>query len=171
MKKLLNTSIITALLTTGCGSLNALNQPSGLPLRYHNAQYNLTLFLPASWRGYSVSVQQLEDEIYSPTEDKQILVGHTPMITLRHPQGQDSAPYQDVPILVFTRAQWDALHHGGLWPSFFAGGVMDELWHDQGFVFALSSRYNWGELTGAKEVADILEQNRVANKMPDLYPE
>lgn len=170
MNKILQMIAFAVLLTTGCGSLNAPNQPSSLPVRYRNAQYDLTFFLPAGWRGYSVSIMQLEDEKYSPAEDKQIPVGHTPMITLRHPQWQASAPYQDIPILVFTRAQWDALHHGELWPSLFAGGVMEELWHNQGFVFAIFSRYNWGELTGAKEVADIIEQNRAANTMPDLYP-
>ena len=172
MSKLLQISVIAALLATGCGNLNAPNQPSGLPLRYHNAQYDFTFFLPASWRGYSVSVQQLEDERYSPTEDRQILVGHTPMITLRYPRWQASTPYQDIPILVFTRAQWDAVHHGELWPSLFAGGMMDELWHNQGFVFAMSSRYNADdEVSGWKEVAEIIEQNSAANKMPHLYPE
>ena len=54
----------------------------------------------------------------------------------------------------------------------FAGGVMDELWHNQGFVFAISSRYNAAdEVSGWKEVAEIIEQNRAANKMPHLYPE
>ena len=171
MSKILQMLAIVVLLTTGCGSLNTPNQPSGLPLRYHNAQYDLTFFLPASWRDYSVSVQQLDDERYSPTEGRQILVGHTPMITLRHPRWQASTPYQDIPVLAFTRAQWDALHHGKLWPSLFAGGVMVELWHNRGFVFAMSNRYNWGELTGAKEAADIVEQNCASNKMPHLYPE
>jgi hypothetical protein len=162
---------IVALLATGCSSLDAPNQPPSLPLCYHNSQYGLTFFLPATWQGYSVSVQQLEDEKYSSAEGQSILVGHTPMITLRHPQWQSSAPGQDIPILVFARAQWDALHHGELWPSLFAGGMMDELWHNQGYVFALSSRYNWGGQTGVKEVADIVEQNRAANKMPKWYPE
>jgi hypothetical protein len=146
--------------------------PPGLPLRFYNAQYGLIFFMPDSWRGYSVSVQQLEDERYSPAEDKQIIVGHTPMITLRNPQWQSNAPYQDIPILVFTHAQWDALHHGELWPSLFAGGVMDELWHSQRFVFAMSSRYNAADdVRGYKEVAEIIDQNRAANEMPDLYPE
>ncbi len=110
---------------TGCGTTKI----TGLPPRYHNAQYGLTFFLPFSWRGYSVSVEQFEDTTYSAVEDKQIVVGHTPMITLRHPQWQTNELYQDIPILVFTRAQWDALHHGKLWPSAFAGGVMDDWNH------------------------------------------
>jgi len=93
------------------------------------------------------------------------------MITLRHPRWQASAPYQDIPILVFTPAQWDALHHGGLWPSLFAGGIMDEIWHNRKYVFAMSSRYNWGELNGTREVGGIVEQNRATNDVPRLYPE
>jgi hypothetical protein len=146
--------------------------PSPLPVRYHNARYDLTFYLPGSWRDYSVSIHQLEDQRYSPAEDRQIVVGHTPMITLRHPKWRASAPYQDIPILAFTRVQWDALHHGELWPSVFAGGVMDELWHTERFVFAISSRYNAAdEVRGWKEVADIVEQNCVGNTMPHLYPQ
>lgn len=172
MRRLLQISAVAALLANGCGSMNVANQPSGLLVRYHSAQYGLTFFLPASWRGYSDSVQQLEDKRYSPAEDREIEVGHTPMIVIRHPQWQTSAPYQDIPILVFTRAQWDALHRGELWPSLFAGGTMDELWHNEQFVFAISSRYNAAdEVRGWKEVAEVVGQNRAANKMPHLYPE
>jgi hypothetical protein len=172
MRRLLRISVIAALLATGCGGMDVTSQPSSLPLRYHNARYGLTFFLPASWRGYSVSIEQLEDETYSPAEDKQIIVGHTPMFTLRHPRWQASAPYQDIPILVFTRAQWDALHHGKLWPSLFAGGTMDELWHSPKYVFGMSSRYNAADDVKAwKEVADIVEQNHAAHNMLRLYPE
>src|SRR5580704_4994606 len=112
-------SVIVALLAAGCASTNVASQPSGLPVRYHSARYTLTFYLSADWRGYSVSIQQIDDERYSPAEDRQVIVGRTPMITLRHPQWQASAPYQDIPILVFTREQWEALHRGELWPSIF----------------------------------------------------
>lgn len=172
MRPRLQVSVIAALLTTGCCSMNSASQPSRLPLRYQDARHGLTFSLPASWRGYSVSFQELEDDTYSPVEDKQIIVGETLMITLRHPQWRGGAPHQDIPILVFTRAQWDALHQGKLWPSYYAGGIMNELWHNQGFVFAMSSRYNTDDaVSGWKEVAEIVERNRAANKMPEVYPE
>jgi hypothetical protein len=172
MRTLIPISVIAALLATGCASMDVASQPSDLPLRYHNARYDLTFFLPTSWRGYSVSIQQVEDERYSTAEDRQIVVGHTPIITLRHPQWRADAPYQDIPILGFTRVQWDAVHRGELWPSLFAGGTMDELWHNERYVFAMSSRYNAAdEVRGWKEVAAVVEQNRAANKMPHLYPE
>jgi hypothetical protein len=155
----------------GC-STTASNHPFGLPLRYHNAQNNFTFFLPASWRGYSALIQQWNGETYSPTADKLIVTGHGPIITFRHPQWQTNAPYQDLPVLVFTRAQWDLLHQGKLWPSLFAGGAMDELWHTQKFVFAMSSRYNAeDDVKGWKSAADIIKQNCAVNKMPHLYPE
>jgi len=165
-------SVVAGLLTSGCASADVASEPSALPVRYRNPLYDLTFYLPASWRGYSISIQQLEDECYSAAEDKRITASHTPMITLRHPRWRASARYQDIPILVFTRLQWDALHHGKLWPSVFAGGTMDELWHTERFVFAMSSRYNADdEVTGWQEVAHILKQNCTAHNMPHLYPE
>src|SRR5256885_1363193 len=91
---------ILALLATGCGNLDAPNEISGLPLRFHNAQYGLTFFLPIGWRGYSVLTQQWDGEKYSPAAAKVVGVSHGPMIILRHPQWQSNAPYQDIPILV-----------------------------------------------------------------------
>ena len=142
---------------------------SNLTIHYQNLQFGLSFLLPASWQGFSVSIEQLEYQNFSPAQDKQITVGYTPIITLRHPQWQAGAPYQAIPILVFTRAQWDTLHRGELWPSAFAGGTMDELWHNQKFVFAMSSRYNAAdEVTGGAEVASIFEKNRTLNEMPRL---
>jgi hypothetical protein len=171
MRRLLGTSLVAGLLAAACSTPTHSGQPSSLPVRYHSEQYGLTLFLPADWKGCSVTIEQLQDETYSPAEDRQIVVGHTPMITLRHPQWQSGSPYQDIRILVFSRAQWDALHRGRLWPSLFAGGIMDELWHSNRFVFAIWSRYNWSELTGGRKVAAILDQNHALRTMPRLYPE
>jgi hypothetical protein len=143
------------------------------PLCYTNGRYNLTFYLPANWQGYSVGVHMLEDTKYSPAEDKQVVVGFTPMFILRNPQWQTNAPYQDIPIIVFTRDQWDALHRGELWPSLFAGGAMDELWHNEKYVFAMSSR-TFGfddQLKCWKETEEIVRLNSDINKMPRLYPE
>jgi hypothetical protein len=162
-------ALILSSVLFGCSTVQ--NHPADSPVVYHDSEYGLTFWLSASWRGYSVLVRQLDDEVYSPARDKLIIVGHNPMITLRHPQWQASAPYQDIPILVFTRAQWDDLNHGGLWPSIFAGGAMDELWHNQTFVFAMSSRYNAAdEIEGEKEVEDIINRNCAIHPEPHLYP-
>jgi hypothetical protein len=148
------------------------NSPPALPVWYHNAKFGLTFFLAASWQGYSVLMEQWESVTHSPTDGKRSVVGRGPMIILRHPQWKAGDIYQDIPILVFTRAQWDALNQGKLWPSLYAGGVIDELWHNRDYVFAMSSRYNAAdEAKACKEVSDIVEQNRATNKMPPLYSE
>src|ERR1039458_1113211 len=86
----------------------ALNHPSGLPVLYHNTQYDFTFFLPASWLGYSVLArqwmdeaiterlmssqgysefaQQWDGETYLPAADRTAIMEHGPMIVLRHPQ-------------------------------------------------------------------------------------
>jgi hypothetical protein len=141
------------------------------PLRYYNAQYDLAFFLPASWLGYSVLNQQWEDTTDSAAGDKTVVVGHGPMIVLRHPQWKASAPYQDIPILVFTRRQWNALNHNKLWPTGYDGGTMDEICHNSQYVFAISSRYNSAdEINGWKEADDAVNQNCNANAASDLYP-
>jgi hypothetical protein len=169
MQKLLFMPIITALLATGCSSLFAPKQPPDLSLRYHNARYGLTFFLPADWQGYSVLAQQWHGQAYSIEADKLVIVGNGPQIVLRHPLWKASEPYQDIPILVFTRAQWEAFLQGELWPTLYAGGSMDELWHNRKYVFAIYSRYNAGESKGRKEVADIVEGNCAANNVQQLF--
>lgn len=156
------------LLATGCGSLNAPNHPADLPLRYHNAQYDFTFFLPADWRGYSVLVQQWEGSISSDTADKATVPEHGPALVFRHPQWNSSAPRQDIPILVFTRSQWDADKQGKFFYG--AGGIETEVAHNAKHVFAVHSRFNWGELKGWEEAGKIVERNGAANE-PHLYPE
>jgi hypothetical protein len=156
--------LTVALLGAGCGNIGAQFQPSTLPLCYRNDKYDLTFFLPASWQGYSVLLQQWDGVAYSPAADKTIVTGHGMMITLRHPQWTAKAPYQDIPILVFTHAQWDALNAGKLWPSFFAGGTIEELWQTQKYVFAMSSRYALDDSVKEwKETTDIVQRNHAAH--------
>ncbi len=71
--------------------------------------------------------------------------------------------------MVFTRAQWAAEHQGRL--SIGAGGFDEELWHNQNYVFGMSSRYNAADdVKGWQEVSDIVTRNRAANSMQPLYP-
>ena len=170
MKQLLYALTITVLLATGCGSLKAPNHPSGLPLRYHNAQYDFTFFLPASWQGYSVLIQEWEAQTYSTDTHEVVGSEHGPVIVFRHPQWKAGDPYQDIPILVFTRSQWEAQHQGRFFP--YAGGVIYEMWHSPKYVFGLYSRYNADDsVKGWKEAEDIVHRNCAVRDAPHLYPE
>ncbi|HEV2329748.1 MAG TPA: hypothetical protein VGY56_13280 [Verrucomicrobiae bacterium] len=160
MGKFLQISAIAMLLAIGCSSIKTSKRLNGLPLCYHNRQFNLTFYLPASWRGYSMVSQEWTG--YPGTE-------RGPIIVLRNPRWKTNDLYQDIPIMVFTRKQWDEEEHGKFFP--YAGGVISEMWHNDQYVFGNYSRYNaYDEVKGWKEAEDIIEQNCDGNKMQPLYP-
>ena len=94
-----------ALLATSCHSLKTASQPSDLPLRYRNAQYDLTFFLPASWRGCSVLVQEWDAPLYSADYQTEIGGERGPIVVLRNPQWKVDDHYQAIPMMVFTPSQ------------------------------------------------------------------
>jgi hypothetical protein len=150
-------------------SSNAPNHPSGLPVLYRNTQYDFTFFLPASWQRYSALVQQWDGQTYLPAVDRGAVVEHGPAIVLRHPQWKPDDRYQDIPVLVFTRRQWNAEHHGKFVIG--VGGVDEEIAHNPHYVFAISSRFNADDsVKGWEEAGRIVERNRDVNG-PHLYPE
>jgi len=133
------------------------------PILYRNAQYDFTFSLPASWRGYSVMIQEWEGTTFV-ADDKERATERGPTIVIRHPQWKASAPYQDIPILVFTRRQWDIHERKGI--AIYAGGVEYEMEHNANYVFAIYSRFNLAEVDGWKEAQDIVERNQAANEPP-----
>ncbi len=138
-----------------------------LPVLYRNAQLDFTFCLPARWRGYSVLIQQWQGQTYVPAADQIVVVENGPMIVLRHPQWKADDACQDIPILVFTRRQWEAMHEGKF--SVGAGGLWEEIMHNSKYAFAVSSRFNLDDgLKGWKEATDAVKRNRAANA-PPLY--
>ena len=166
----------TALLAASCHSLKTASQPSGLPLRYHNAQYGLTFFLPAGWRGYSVLVQQWDAPLHSADYQSEVGRESGPIIVLRNPHWRVDDHYQDIPIMVFTRSQWADEEQQRFFP--YACGLIGELWHNPKYVFGMWTRYedldiqnnSGAEVKGVGEARDIIKGNRAANDMPPLYP-
>ena len=93
-----------------------------------------------------------------------------PIIILRPPQWKTNDLYQEIPIMIFTRQQWDEKEQGKFFP--YAGGMIKEIGHNQKFVFGLYSRYNArDDVKGWKEADDIISRNVAANQIPHLYPE
>ncbi len=173
------------------GGADDRDHQSAAQVLYHNARYNFTFSLPASWRGYSVLAQQWEGQTYMPAairerasmisaslicvdmassaRDEVVVTEHGPIIVLRHPQWKASDPYQDIHILVFTRSQWEA-HHQGRFGGIGAGGVEEEIGHNSKYVFAISSRFNAADsVKGWKEATDIVGRHMAANA-PRLHP-
>ena len=150
----------------GCST--AAKHPSGLPLRYDNEKYGFTFFIPTIWNGYSVLIEEWDVELHSA--DYQTVIGRErgPIIVLRHPQWKADDLHQVIPIIVFTRKQWDVAKPQRLFVG--AGGIEYEISHSAKYVFGINSRHNWGELRGWEETGNIVQQNVVAG-MPHLYPD
>jgi hypothetical protein len=154
----------------GCST--AENHPADLPVHYHNAQYDLTFGLPADWKGYSVVTQHWDGETYLPDKDKDVALAQGPIIVLRNPLWKTGDLYLDIPIYVFTRPQWDDMHLGK-YDAAGAGGVIDELWHNDKYVFGIHSRtfgYN-EDLKDWRNTEDLVDRNCAAHPGKHLYPE
>jgi len=113
-----------------------------------------------------VVVQRWERKEYFANLDRLVVIERGPTLVLRPRQWTAGEPYQDIPIFVFTRRQWETHHQEPVG----AGGVDEELTHNSKYVFAISSRYNANDsVKGWKEASDAVEWNRAAR--PHLYPE
>jgi hypothetical protein len=161
-KLLLGLALVLSGVWFGCST-------AALPIRYHNAQYDLAFYLPTDWKNYSVLTQQWNGEKYAPDKDAVVTMAHGSIIVLRNPQWKTNNLYQDIPICIFTRQQWDDINLGKYYAQG-AGGVIYELWHNDKYVFCIHSRYNANDsVNGWKEVQDIVNQNCAAHPEPHLH--
>ncbi|MGB6689592.1 MAG: hypothetical protein WBE76_17290 [Terracidiphilus sp.] len=79
-----------------------------------------------------------------------------PAISIRHPKWTEDNPYEDIPILIFTRAQWRLVEKDELVVSAAPIGP-SELGRNSKYVFALPPRYNFDANTGWQEVNELVE--------------
>ncbi len=123
---------------------------------YRNDEYGFTFALPASWEGYEIVTEEWKGTAIGGTEGEEEIAESGPMIRIRHPQWTSEEPRQDIPIMVFTPAQWEALQQR----EFNVGAAPvppRELDRNSEYVFALPARYNFEFPTGYEEVEEILE--------------
>ncbi len=120
---------------------------------YTNTQYHFSFALPDSWRGYAIVTSTWEGNAVGPNGNAPITTG--PIISIRSPRWTAAQPLQDVPIMIFTPAQWSALqnetfHIGAapIGPSVLASSTA--------YIFALPARYNYAFLPNYQEVEAIL---------------
>lgn len=169
-KKILTAVFVVSalLIVNGCASQSP-EQPAPIPtdsttpsttpstankILYTNTDFNFTFELPLTWSGYSVVDTKWVGT--NSTTGKAVETG--PLISLRHPLWSTAEKRQDIPIMVFTIAQWTALTAEG----FHIGAAPippSELARNSNYVFALPARYNYAFPTGYKEVEEILKGN------------
>ena len=131
--------------------------PKMKPVVYLNKKYGFRFLLPMGWRGYSISVSEWEGgdggtyqpgDIIPPSEKG-------PLISIGHPLSTESNPRQNIPIMVFTKAQWQLVEENKLILSAGPTGP-SELGRNAKYVFALPPRYNYALPTGYEEVDEIV---------------
>lgn len=136
---------------TSAGSQTSPPTASPSTLVYRNTEYGFNFSLPDSWKGYSVIKGQWTGNNVKTNK----IVATGPQISLRDPRWTSQNPRQDIPIMIFTSAQWSSLRQG----DFHIGAAPinpSELGHNSSYVFALPARYNYAFPAGYKEVEQIL---------------
>jgi len=121
---------------------------------YTNTQYGFSFSLPISWQGYSIVTTKWEGN----PAGSDAIIEQGPIVSIRNPKWTSVNPYQDIPIMVFTVAQWDSLQQG----KFHIGAGPEgpsELGRNTKYVFGLPFRYNYSFPTGYQEVDKILQGN------------
>lgn len=121
---------------------------------YTNTKFNFTFALPLNWSGFTV----LNGKWVGMNSTTGKVVETGPLISLRHPFWTSAKKRQDIPIMVFTIAQWNSL----IKEDFHIGAAPippSELARSSHYVFALPARYNYAFPTGYQEVEEILKGN------------
>jgi len=132
--------------------------PSAQPeaIEYINNQYGFSFSLPQDWKNFSIVTTTWEGEAIGPQGNYTVQRG--PIISLRNPNWTVQNPYQDIPIMIFTLAQWDSMQRD----EFHIGAAPinpRELGRNEQHVFALPARYNYAFPTGWEEVQSILDSH------------
>ena len=119
------------------------------PLVYRNVEYGFCLPLPTDWVGFKVLTERWSGGL---SGDKS-----GPKFIIRNPRWTEEQPYQDIPILVFTPAQWRAVDSGEFNVSPAPYGP-SEVGRNRKYVFAVPPRFTgYDDAIGVKEALQALD--------------
>lgn len=120
------------------------------PIVYTNTQYGFNFTLPDNWEGYTI--------IQSTWEGVSLKNGAAESGTkllIRHPKWTEAAPYEDLPVLVFTTSQWDSYVAENFTVS--AAPIQaTKLASNNVYVFALPPRWDFDYSLDYEEAQDII---------------
>jgi hypothetical protein len=132
--------------------------PKSRSVIYRNAQFGFTFSLPRGWEGYRIVMRSWT----GGDPDGRVMVERGvergPEILIRHPKWTSADPREDIPIMVFTRAQWELVKKEKIVVSAAPFGP-SELGSNGRYVFALPPRFDYDELTGFEEVDAIVRSH------------
>ncbi|MGD0480462.1 MAG: hypothetical protein ABSA42_09860 [Terracidiphilus sp.] len=125
--------------------------PLPTPIVYHNTQYGFCFLLPADWKGYTIVAGKWSGTLLNTGK-----MMHGPQLIIRHPAWTEDDPYQDIPIMVFTQAQWREKEEHGLIASTF-GADWGPFGSNARYVFKQPDRWvGYTDDKGWREVEDLM---------------
>jgi hypothetical protein len=128
--------------------------PLLLPVKYDNTKYGFTFSLPADWQGFSTYTSTWTGTNIST--GSQMATGT--IVEIRNPKWTSQNPYEDIPVMVFTLAQWQDVQSQTMAVSAAPFGP-SELGSNKTYVFALPPRYDYDFKTDYQEVEQIMQNN------------
>ena len=120
---------------------------------YRNEEYGFEIILLDSWAGYST----LTESWNGITLDNNSAKYEGPKIIIRNPNWSDNEIWQDIPILVFTKYEWQLVEQGNL--NISAAPVEPEkLGENEKYIFALPPRWiGFSDALGQNEAREIIK--------------
>ena len=119
-------------------------------IEYTNREYGFRFTLPESWKGYRILWSEWEGSVHTSSgEEEHVLRG--PQLVIRHPKWTQKNPREDMPILIYTIAQWNegpVVSPAPFYP--------EELGRNQKYVFAVPPRWDYDFAEGYEEAEKIL---------------
>lgn len=160
---------VLACAAAACGAQNTSAAPQRVV--YRNAKYDFCFSLPPSWSGYSIVPQRWNGQWIGdaprPASEKSL---DGPKILIRHPKWTSSAPREDIPIMVFSLAQWMLVAAEKVSVSAAPIGPT-ELGRNRKYVFALPPRYEFDEEKGVEEVVELMNHHPLRAPCPAGEPQ
>jgi hypothetical protein len=130
--------------------------PISLPVEYNNTQYGFIFSLPADWQNFSTFSSTWTGTPLQGSQYKSAITG--PEIFIRNPNWTEANQYEDIPVMVFTPAEWGEIQKETLAVSA-APIPPSELGQNPKYVFALPPRYDFDYKTGYQEVETIIQSS------------
>lgn len=147
-------AVVALAILAGAGGYFLLTKKSQVV--YRNEQYGFQASLPDNWRGYTTIAGTREIRAVATGD----VVATSPTIKIRHPLWTAPNPRQDIPVDIYTLAQWDKILHEQY--SVSAAPIPpSELARNSRYVFALPARYNYAFPEGFEEVDQLISSGIV----------
>ena len=131
-------------------------------IEYRNTTYGFSFTLPESWKGYRVQWSEWRGSVLR--DDGSVAREYRgPELRIRHPKWTQENPREDMPIIIFTIAQWND------GPIVSAAPIEPaELGRNEKYVFAVPPRWDYDFSEGYEEAEKLLTPSSLHTFAPGM---